>query len=148
MAFLLVFLLLIGTGCQKPGPYLVRQTPSETPFQHSERLIALDKSAAAALYFVNHQQSRSEAGQVYIQINLQNVSAAQDIWMDWKVVFYDKQNFQIEETEWNQTFFPAKEVKTLKVNSLRRDVEKFTVMVRSPSTTDGNPYEVKRNQVR
>jgi len=116
--------------------------------QQRERLIALDKSAADALLYVNHEQSRLPSGQVYIQINLQNRSADHDIWMDWKVVFYDNQDFQIEETEWNSTYFPAKEIQTLKVNSIRRDVVNFTVMLQTPSNEKGEPYIIQKEYVR
>jgi len=101
--------------------------------QHRERLIALDKFAASALLYVSHRQSRLPSGQVKIEINLQNKDPNGDLWLDWKVVFYDAQNFQIEETEWNKAFFPAKEIKTLKANSIRKDAQNFTVMLRSPS---------------
>ncbi len=149
--FLIVLLIIVVTGCSSPpagGPYLLTQSPNVTSIQHSERLIALDKSAASALSFVNHQQIHLESGQLRLLINLQNISTTHDIWMDWKVVFYDSQNFEIETTEWNKSFFPAKEIKTLKANSIRRDAINYTVMLRSPSSEKGVKYDINNKDVR
>ncbi|MDM8543725.1 hypothetical protein QUF90_21840 [Desulfococcaceae bacterium HSG9] len=144
-----VSMLVSFTSCAKsPGPYLLQTQPLQSPMQHSERLIALDKSAANALLYVNHNQGRLASGQVAIQINLQNRSAQHAVWIEWKTVFYDKQNFKIEETEWEMTHFPAKEIKTLKINSISPDVMNFSIILRSPATVDGQPYKIQKEGVR
>lgn len=143
--------LLVGCQPRPPhaGPYLLKKNPlGGIPMQHRERLIAMDQSAADSLFYVSHRQNRLPSGQVLVQINLQNRDAANNIWMDWKVVFYDEQTFKIEETEWYHTYFPAKEVRTLRVNSIRPDVQNFTVILRSPSTEKGIPYKVQKEYVR
>jgi uncharacterized protein YcfL len=130
------------------GAYYLQQHPSaQAPMQHTERLIALDRSTVDALFYVNHTQGRLPSGHVAIQVNLQNKSAEHDLWVEWKVVFYDAQNFQLEETEWTLTHFPAKEVVTLKANSMRQDVMNFTIMLRTPFTEDGKDYRIQKEDV-
>lgn len=54
-------------GLQQPpkGPYYLQRHPSHTPMQQRERLIALDKSAADALLYVNHEQILESSGHKY-----------------------------------------------------------------------------------
>ena len=155
IALTILLACVLASGCVKqktagvdPGPYLLARNPSSsTPMQHRERLIAMDQSAADALFYVNHNQGRLPSGQVKVQVNLQNRDASHDIWMDWKIVFYDAQNFEIESTEWNKTFFPAKEVKAIQANSIRPDVQNFTVILRKPSSASGQSYQVQEEYV-
>lgn len=142
-------LLLVGCQAKHAGPHRLTRTPADSaPLQLSERLIAMDASAAEALAYVDHEQSRLPSGQIRVRMNLQNRHASEGVWMDWKVVFYDGRSFQVEETEWHRTFFPATEVRTLTASSIRPDSATFTVMLRRPATASGRPYRLQEAPVR
>ena len=141
--FLLCLLIIASlAGCRpsltsksevtgKDGLYLLAPLPDgQPPLQFKERLIALDEDTRDSLMYVNHLQGRLPSGQVKISVALQNRSPEDNIWISWKAVFYDNRNFKIEETEWQKTYFPVMQIREITVNSIRKDVENFTIMLK------------------
>jgi len=139
MTLVIVF-LLTGCGPRYPqprikatGPHKLSKIPVlEVPSQFVEPILSLDKDTVKNIYYVSHRQQRLASGPVRIMFNLYNISEDEEIWLEWKAVFYDGSNFQIEDTGWREIYMPRREVVTLKVNSMSPRVENYTVMLRTP----------------
>ena len=143
-----VLVAVAASSCRYAAePSRLHQNPRKghrVPLQHKERLLTLDKSIEAAVFYVNHVQNRLPGGQLQIKVNLQNRDASHDLFIEWKAIFYDRNNFEIESSPWVAQHFPAKMVTTVAVNSVRSDASNFTVMLRRAATSTGGEYEVTR----
>ena len=138
LLYVVIASLLVGCGASsrssKPegGLYLLEHLPAgQVPMQYTENIIALDEDARDSLLYISHRQGRIPSGQVKITYALQNSSDRESAWITWKVVFYDSRNFKIEETEWQKTYFPPLQIQEISVNSIRKDVENFTLLLKS-----------------
>jgi len=140
--FILLFLSIFFLGCQTSGnrshddgggPGKLKKLPDETQLiQYSETIIILDDDLVDKLYYVDHRLQRFPSGQVRIQVNMLNRDISPQVRIEWKIIFYDGQNYKIEETEWYTTHFPQNEIRTIKGESIRPDVKNFTVVLRTP----------------
>lgn len=146
--FGLMIIAIISTGCvqnQKPAPqpgrlavpYNLNSVPaSPLPEQYIKAIMALDERIIESIYYVRHDQQRFQSGHVRIVFNLFNAQPDADVWMDWKVLYYDQDNYLIEETEWETTMFRSQVIKTIRSNSMRPDVMNFTLVIKSSPRTD------------
>lgn len=144
MRYLFVALLLstmIG-GCaprypqprtKATGPHSLFKIPVlEAPKQFVEPILSLDEITVEDIYYVDHRQQRLSSGPIRVLFNLYNISEEREVWLEWKAVFYDETNFQIEQTGWQPLYIPRREVVTLKVNSISPRASNYTVMLRTP----------------
>ena len=141
--FFLVLLLisLIGACGQRypqprtkaTGPHKLYAIPvHEAPLQFEEPILSLDETTVEHIYYVDHRQQRLSSGQIRVMFNLFNRSEEEEIWLEWKAVFYDGSNFQIDDTGWRELFMPRREVVTLKVSSLSKRAKNYTLLLRTP----------------
>jgi hypothetical protein len=106
------------------------------PEQYIAPIMALDERVTWSVYYVRHDQQRFQSGQVRVVFNLFNAQPDADVWMGWKVLYYDRDNYLIEETEWESVLLQSRVIKTLRSNSMRPDVMNFTMIVKSSPRTD------------
>jgi len=120
-----------GPGCRR-GPFpLDRKPEGEVPLQHRERLLALDRHAERAVQVAALEHGRLPSGQIQVRIDLQSRLRKGDYWLEWKVVFYDAQGFQLEETEWHPLHLTASVLHTVKASSIDPKAEDYTLFLRS-----------------
>jgi len=121
------------------APHTVgRLLGSPLPEQYTLAILALDEKISSSVYYVRHDHKRFPAGQVRVRFNLYNAQPVENVWMEWKVLYYNQDNYMIEETEWETTMLHAKVIATIRSNSIRPDVINYTLMIRSSPRTDPN----------
>ncbi len=141
-SILLVIFVLSILGCQGAtevkekndyGLYPIKQQDTLIPPpQFTEPLVAMDSWAGESVVYLDKRQHRFPSGQVEVAFTLRNPHQSPGVWLEWKVVFYDADNYLLEETEWYATYFPINEIVTLKQNSIGTRVVDYTVLVRTP----------------
>jgi hypothetical protein len=131
-----LLLVLAAGGCQScdnNGLFRVRAHPrGRVPLEQVERLVARDKTAAKAVYYVSHRHGRVPSGQLEIQVNLQSrQKKGGGIWLEWKCVFTDEGQFPIEETEWHPFLLEASVVHTVTAKSISPEAADYTFHLRT-----------------
>ena len=128
--FLGLALIGPGPGCRR-GPFpLDRKPEGEVPLQHRERLLAQDRQTERAVQVAAYEHGRLPSGQIQVRIDLLS-RRKDDYWMEWKVVFYDAQGFQVEETEWHSLHLAASVLQTVKASSISPKADDYTLFLRS-----------------
>lgn len=102
------------------------------PLEQSQRLLAQDAVAAGSLYYVSHEHGRLPSGQLQVTVNLEGRTGMSDRWLEWQMVFYDRGRTPVEETAWNPLHVRPDVVHAIKANSIRPDVEDYTLFLREP----------------
>jgi hypothetical protein len=147
LASLAVSLALAGTisACGGGGgPYVpVTRDPVKTPYQHSQRILTLDKNVRDILLYVDSVQERLPGGQISIRASFQN-RLEQDVWAEVKTEFLGADNMVVDETEWVETHFPAWEVTAVKANSITAGAVKHTLLLRNIRNRTGVLPKAKR----
>ncbi len=101
------------------------------PLQHRVRLIALDRYAERTVQVSAQEHGRLPSGQIQVRIEFMSRVRNRDFWLEWKVVFYDAQDFQLEETEWHPLHLTGPVLHKIKTNSISPKAEDYTLFLRS-----------------
>ena len=117
---LALLLVCVMAGC--------RPEPVQT---YDIRLMAMDQVTEQYIHYISHRRLRLNAGQLGLQITLQNLHRTRNVAIDWRVIFYDKNQFRTEETEWNTLVFPPAEELVLKANSMNPAAVDFVIQLRA-----------------
>ena len=67
-----------------------------------------------------------------VKLGLENIRYSRDMWCDIQVVFYDKDGFEAEKTNWQPLRLAANEITFFKTTSLSSSVSDFSVLLRNP----------------
>ena len=121
----LLALLLLGTlvGCAPTQP----KTETEVPVKF------LSDRAAKAVEIASHRAERLPSGHVDVLLICTAKTKKSPVWLDWKVVFYDRRGVPVEESEWHtEQIFPKIET-VLRASSIRQDIENFRFLIRLSS---------------
>ncbi len=128
--------LLMLTGCQPTGP-AVPLGVVESPIQHTNRIVILNRNVRNTLFLVNAVHQRLPGGQLFVRANFQNRFHQDDVWADVKFEFQDQHNMVIDETEWLPTLFPAGEVTMVQGSSISGSANKHVLLLKNLRTATG-----------
>jgi len=125
----LIFLSLLAfTACSPVQTVTDPKNPSGLP------IYFLDDHAAASISFLNHRAERLPSGHLSIAFTCQGLyekKSEKPVVIDWRVVFFDRQHFPADETEWHTEYLLPGEVKMLQAGSIRTDCTGFQVQMRT-----------------
>ena len=127
---------IVLTGCQPTGPS-VPLSVTESPLQHTNRIVILDRNVRNTLFLVNAVHQRLPGGQLLVRANFQNRFHQDDVWADVKFEFQDKYNMVVDETEWMPTYFPAGEVTMVQGSSISSGAAKHVLLLKGLRTAAG-----------
>jgi hypothetical protein len=128
---ILALALVGGSSCDRGLYPLDRRPEGEVHLQHRERLLAQDKKAERAVRVSAQEHGRLPSGQIQVRIDLESRLKKDDYWLEWKVVFYDVQGFQLEETEWYSLYLTPAVLHTVQASSISPKAEDYTLFLRS-----------------
>ena len=123
---LLVILLQFFVGCSP------LDTTRETGTVETFPVIFLDDDIETALSLIDHRSERLPSGHVNVTLLCMSKKEKKAVWIEWKVVFSDNRNVDVEESEWHTEALPPRLEKTLQIGSLRKDVSSFHFLIRTP----------------
>ncbi len=125
--FITIFILLLcSIGCAPLDSEEKIETMKIFP------VVFLDDKSDTALELIDHRSERLPSGHVDVMLKCMGKKEKKPIWIDWKVIFYDTRNINVEESEWHTDhLFPRLE-KTLQVSSMRKDISSFKFLIRTP----------------
>lgn len=132
----IVLILLVVVGCQQTGPS-VPLGVTESPLQHTNRIVVLDRNVRNTLFLVNTVNQRLPNGQLLIRANFQNRYYQDDVWADVKFEFQDRHNMVVDETEWMPTLFAAGEVTMVQGSSISGTAKKHVLLLKGLRTATG-----------
>ncbi len=95
-------------------------------------VVFLDDKIETALELIDHRSERLPSGHVNVMLKCISKNKKKPIWIDWKVVFLDNRNINIEESEWHTDYLSPRLEKTLQLSSMRRDITVFKFLIRTP----------------
>ncbi len=124
------------SSCQKGNPNLPLSR-NETPLQHTNRIVVLDRDVRNTLLFVNSIQKRLSGGHLLIQANFENRMMTQDVWADIGFEFMDGNNMVVDKTEWMTTLFPAGQVTMIQGSSIGPGAVKHVLLLKNLKTATG-----------
>lgn len=119
----ILFIILFFVGCAPVKPV---EQEEELPVDF------LSDKIAESLEIIAHRAQRLPSGHVDVMLSCMSREEENPIWFDWKVVFYDGQGFPADESEWHTEHLNPKMEKILKAGSIRRDIQNFRFLIRSP----------------
>ena len=95
-------------------------------------LVLLDDLVKSSIYYAKHKQGMLPSGQLEIIAVLGNTQAISELAIDWRVIFYDREGFELEQTEWNTDIISPQQTITLKTQSISAsNAYGYTFYVRS-----------------
>ncbi len=143
-ALIMIGTLVLISGCQRswdPSDPGMRGDGS-TPHQLGHGVTMFDKNVRNTLVFINKSARRTERGHSQVRVQMQNVRDL-TLWADYRVVFYDADNMQIDATEWAPASFKPREVVLLQGVSLQNDATCYNVQFRNLRSKSGRPLSSK-----
>ena len=96
--------------------------------------MALDDVTEDAIEYVSHRRLRYDSGQMGVITTLRNIDDDFDIVIDWRIIFYDRYRFRVEETEWNNVVVPSRQEIEVRGNSIGTEAVDFLIQVRGSAT--------------
>lgn len=120
----ITLLTLTFIGC---GPYA--PTTNTKPLQESEKIVLLDYPLKN-LNIVKYQASKTESGQLMVQLQMEN-EKNKDIWTDVQIVFRDANGVEIERTSWEPFMFHRRSVSTYQKASMKTDAVDYRILIRN-----------------
>lgn len=95
-------------------------------------LVLLDDLVRSSIYYVKHKQGMLPSGHINVIAVLGNIQETSELAIDWRVVFYDRSGFELEQTEWNTDIISPEQTITLKTQSINAtEAYGYTFYVRS-----------------
>ncbi|MDA9101068.1 hypothetical protein N9K06_00180 [Omnitrophica bacterium] len=134
---LLFYLLSLNLYAQEGPESEFEELP--LPSTSGERFLILEDEIADTFHLVNERFGRLPSGQVQVTFGIENPTTVEDVFLEWKVEFYDAEGRALEETEWRMMHFLPESVQQLKANSAGSDAKSYAVIVRIPPSS--NHYE-------
>jgi len=125
--------LLMG-GCHpKPVPTKVGK-----PLEHQAKVIAKNFALRHYIRVTALAANRiKDTNLMEIKLGLENTrSRHRDMWCDIQVIFYDKDKFELEKTNWSPLFLSAGQVTYYKTCSLSNQAADYTIFLRNPRETE------------
>ena len=104
--------------------------------QKQSKVIAKDSVLHRRVRVTNLKAERINGDLLQVKLGLENVRKSTDMWCDIQVVFYDKDGFEKEKTNWQPLFMSANEITFFTTTSLSKDVADFSVLLRNARTNE------------
>ena len=99
--------------------------------EYEIRLSMLDSTVESQIFYVRHWREKLPGGQLQVGAEFVNLDKSQDVVAEWRAVFLDQGEREIESTEWNREVFPSGQQKAIRFNSIGAGAEDFMLMMRS-----------------
>ncbi|MCB2181530.1 MAG: hypothetical protein KQH63_05865 [Desulfobulbaceae bacterium] len=124
---LILMTLLFSFACAPTDP------GSDAMHKEGYPVDFLDNKIVKNLKLLDHHAERLPSGHVDVMLRCISREEKKPIWIDWKVTFFDSRNIAVEESEWHTEHLSPQTVKTLQVGSIRRDINTFRFLIRTPA---------------
>ncbi len=119
--FIFYLLSLLCCGC-------VFLVPTQS--KRDINLVLLEQATELYIQYIQHRRTRTDSGQLGVVVDIRNIHPRKDIAVDWKMVFYDKERFEIEPTAWNTVVVPKQQKISLKTTCMSDQCVDFKLYIR------------------
>lgn len=115
-------------GCDKPRPVASKVG---LPVQKQSKVVAKGFVLQDRLRVTRLAANRIEGSLLEVKVGLENIKK-DNLWCDIQVVFYDKDGFEKEKTNWQPLLLQSQQVTFYQTRSLSSQAHDFSILLRNP----------------
>lgn len=113
-------------GCDEAKPIRASNAPE---------ILFVDNDVADQVEIVRHVADRTTGDLLRVRTQMRN-KKDEELWVDIKVIWQDRDGFTLDETNWAPFRLPGGTVEDYEIVSLRSDVEAYEMRIRIPEWVD------------